>query len=169
MSFDPRFSMDDFRCFVALHEGWGLFEQMGDLSAKHKTNSQSRISCHALKDGHCALTCLFGRFHVQSLEISTHATTVRANLDGATIDVRSFDSGKAVFASVVVIAEGSSLHLDFSDGTVGDCGVANIIGSCGTKNNCTGSDQKRSGCPICLRHLAICCLALVAWWILTSK
>lgn len=165
LSFDPRFSMNDFRCFVALHDGWGLFEQKGDSFTNHTSRSDSRSSCRGLKHGRCALTCLHGRFRVQSLQISTHAQTVRATLDGTTVDVKSFDSsGKAVFASVVVITKGSSLHLSFSDETVEDCSVA-----CGTKNKCTGCNQKQSGHAIYMRYLTIWCLALVAWWILTLK
>jgi non-lysosomal glucosylceramidase len=99
LSFDPRFNVTDFRCFVILQGGWGEYRQ--------------KLS-ETLSSGVCTLTCLHGSFSLASLGVETAATSVEAKLDGkTTVAVASFQCGIARFQDVVIVSQGSCLQLVF--------------------------------------------------------
>ena len=110
LSFEPRFSASDFRCFVALNGGWGEYVQDGTEVIRKDGNVVAELS-----NGKCSLTCLHGSFCLSSLGVKTSASVVKAILDKKSIKTVSFDFGVAIFDEPVEMVQGSCLCLIFGD------------------------------------------------------
>ena len=108
LSFEPRVSLSDFRCFVTLNGGWGEYCQIGTEAVRKDGNTIVELS-----SGRCSLTCFHGSFSLSSLGVKTVARVVKGTLDNKSIKIASFSCGVAIFDEPVEVAQGSCLCLIF--------------------------------------------------------
>lgn len=102
LSFDPKFTPDNFQTFFITESGWGNYSQQG---------SDTKLS-----SGKVTLTVLWGQVTLNRFGFTSVATNATVTLNGNPVSATSTNNGKTLFvnfSSKLLIPKGGILVVTF--------------------------------------------------------